>query len=71
MEKFSEENQDIIKLLLEAYKEKDIDELTNILVLKMPKFIQIGSLISIVNGFGGKEKYNEMLNEIENILYAA
>ncbi|MBO6304518.1 MAG: DEAD/DEAH box helicase family protein [Selenomonadaceae bacterium] len=71
LEKFSEENQDIIKLLLEAYKEKDIDELTNILVLKMPKFIQIGSLISIVNGFGGKEKYNEMLNEIENILYAA
>lgn len=71
LDKFSKENQDIIKLLLEAYKEHDIDELKNMRILNMPEFIQKGTPPSIVKGFGGKQKYIEMLAEVEQELYSA
>ena len=71
LDKFSPENQDIIKLLLEAYKEHDIDELTNMRILNMPEFIQKGTAKEILNGFGGKVKYIEMIEEIERKIYAA
>ncbi len=69
LEKFSPENQDIIRLLLNAYREHDIDELTNIRILNMPEFIQKGTPPSIVNGFGGRQAYQDMLTEIEEKLY--
>ena len=71
LDKFSPENQDIIRLLLEAYRSHDIDELTNMRILNMPEFIQKGTPPAIVNGFGGREKYMEMLEEIEQQIYAA
>jgi len=71
LDKFSKENQDIIKLLLEAYRDHDIDELTNLRILNMPEFIQKGTAKEILGSFGGREKYIEMLNEIEQKLYAA
>lgn len=71
LEKFSKENQDIIKLLLDAYKEHDIDELTSMRLLNMPEFILKGTPKDILNGFGGKESYMKMLVEIERKLYAA
>ena len=71
LDKFSKENQDIIKLLLNAYKEHDIDELTSMRLLNMPEFIQKGTAKDILNGFGGKENYVKMLVEIERELYAA
>ena len=71
LDKFSPENQDIIRLLLEAYRSHDIDELTNMRILNMPEFIQKGTPPAIVKGFGGREKYMEMLEEIEQQIYAA
>jgi len=69
LDKFSKENQDIIRLLLEAYREHDIDELTNMRILSMPEFVVQGTPTTIVKGFGGKGKYMEMLNEIEYEIY--
>lgn len=69
LEKFSKENQDIIKLLLEAYREKSIDELTNMRILSMPEFVIKGTPPAIVKSFGGKQKYMEMLTEIEEEIY--
>ena len=71
LDKFSQENQDIIKLLLEAYKEHDIDELTNMRILNMPEFIQKGTPPAIVKSFGGKKEYEEMLGEVTQKLYSA
>ncbi len=71
LEKFSKENQDIIKLLLEAYRTHDIDELTNMRILSMPEFVQKGTPPNIVKGFGGRQKYIEMIDEIERQIYAA
>ena len=71
LDKFNKENQDIIKLLLEAYREHDIDELKNIRILNMPEFIHIDKPTEIVRGFGGKQKYIDTINEIEQQIYSA
>ena len=71
LDKFTPENQDIIRLLLEAYRTHDIDELTNMRILSMPEFIKKGTPPAIVKGFGGREKYMEMLDEVEEMLYAS
>lgn len=71
LNKFTPENQDIIRLLLEAYRTHDIDELTNMRILSMPEFIKKGTPPAIVKGFGGREKYMEMLDEVEEMLYAS
>ena len=71
LDKFTPENQDIIRLLLEAYRTHDIDELTNMRILSMPEFIKKGTPPAIVKGFGGGEKYMEMLDEVEEMLYAS
>ena len=71
LDKFTPENQDIIRLLLEASRTHDIDELTNMRILSMPEFIKKGTPPAIVKGFGGREKYMEMLDEVEEMLYAS
>ena len=71
LDKFSKENQDIIRLLLEAYREHDIDELKNIRILNMPEFIHIDKPTEIVRSFGGKQKYMDTINEIEQQIYSA
>ena len=71
LDKFSKENQDIIRLLLEAYREHDIDELKNIRILNMPEFIHIDKPTEIVRGFGGKQKYIDTINELEQQIYSA
>lgn len=71
LNKFSEENREIVRLLLEEYRSKDIDELRNLKILKLPKFEKKGQPKAILSGFGGKEKYNEMLDEVENEIYSA
>lgn len=71
LDKFSQENQDIIKLLLEAYREHDIDEIANMRILNMPKFIQKGTPPAIVKSFGGKKEYEEMIGEVTHELYSA
>ncbi|MCD7957192.1 MAG: DEAD/DEAH box helicase family protein [Lachnospiraceae bacterium] len=70
LDKFSKENQDIIRLLLEAYREHDIDELASMRILNMPEFVQKGNPPAIVKGFGGKKKYTEMISEVEYIIYS-
>ena len=71
LDKFTQENQDVIKLLLEAYREHDIDELTNMRILNMPEFVQKGTPPAIVKSFGGKKEYEEMLGEVTQELYSA
>lgn len=71
LDKFSKENQDIIQLLLEAYRKHDIDELKNIRILNMPEFIHIHRPTEIVRNFGGKQNYLNTINEIEQQIYSA
>ena len=71
LDKFSQENRDIINLLLEAYRDHDIDELKSMRILAMPQFVQKGPVPAIIGRFGGRDKYIETINEIEKQLYSA
>ncbi len=71
LDKFNNENKEIVRLLLDEYKSKDIDELRNLKILKLPTFIKKGTPKSILNSFGGKEKYNKMIDEVESEIYTA
>lgn len=69
LDQFTPENRDIIRLLLEAYREHDIDELMNMRILSMPEFVDKGTPTAIVKEFGGKSEYLEMLTGIEGEIY--
>ena len=50
--------------------ELSVTELENIKTLNVKNFNKFGGLVQIVNNiFGGKEKYNNMINMVETKLY--
>ena len=71
LDKQTEERKEILKMLLDTYAESDFKSLRAIReIFSMPKFDEIGlTPIKAVKIFGGKEKYFEVLKELENKLY--
>lgn len=69
--KYSEMAQNILKDLLEKYSDNNELELTDTKILELRPFNEYGSPMDIVDVFGGKEKYIEVVEELENELYAS
>lgn len=71
LDKQTEEKKEILKMLLDTYAESDFKSLKAIReIFSMPKFDEIGlTPIKAVKIFGGKERYFEVLKELENKLY--
>ena len=67
---YSEKAQEIIELIIDKYIEFGAKELT-------PNIIQVhpisekGNVMEIVNEFGGIDEFKKILNEIQQLLYAA
>lgn len=59
----------IIEKLLQKYSDEGIEAIETISVLKLPDFSEFGSPIEIVNMFGGKPKYLELIQELEYEIY--
>ena len=59
----------VIEKLLEKYADEGIETIETISVLKLPEFNEFGSALEIVNMFGGKPKYLELIQEIEHEIY--
>lgn len=69
--KYGEDAKAIIWLLLDKYADQGIEAIEDINILKVNPFNDIGTPFEIVsNIFGSKEKYLEMVKELENSLYA-
>lgn len=66
---YSEQQLDVINELLNTYNNKGITELENIRILDLKGFNTFGGLLPIINLFGGKEKYLNMINLIKKALY--
>ena len=66
---YSEQQLDVINELLNTYNNKGITELENIRILDLKGFNKFGGLLPIINLFGGKEKYLNMINLIKKALY--
>lgn len=69
--KYSEMAQNILKDLLEKYSDNNELELTDTKILELRPFNAYGSPMEIVDVFGGKDKYIEIVEELESELYAS
>lgn len=70
MNAYTEKQKEVVEELLNTYRNNGITELENIKTLNVKNFNKFGGLVQIVNNiFGGKEKYNSMINMIETKLY--
>ena len=69
--KYSEIAQNILKDLLEKYSDNNELELTDTKILQLKPFEEYGSPMEIVDVFGGKDKYIEAVEELEDELYAS
>ena len=56
----------MIEELLNTYKNHDVLELENIRILEVKNFNKFGGLVPIVNLFGGKDKYLNIISSISN-----
>ncbi len=67
---YSDSQKDVIEELLNTYKNQDIVELENIRILEVKNFNKFGGLVPIVNLFGGKDKYLNVISNIKKALYS-
>jgi len=67
--KYGEKAREILETLLDKYADEGIENIESLNVLKVKPFDSFGSLIEIINIFGGKEKYLSAVVELEHELY--
>lgn len=67
---YTESQKNVIEEILNVYQNKGVLELENIRLLEVKNFNKFGGLVPIVNLFGGKEKYLNMINNVKRLLYS-
>lgn len=68
--KYGEQARAVLQGLLDLYADKGITSIENAKVLKLKPFNEIGTPMEIINEyFGGKEKYELAIKELENELF--
>ena len=70
LNEYNDNQKNVIDEILNVYQNKGVIELENIRLLEVKNFNKFGGLVPIVNLFGGKEKYLNMIREIKNLLYS-
>lgn len=68
--KYGDQARKVLEALLEKYADKGVVSIENPKVLQLDPFTEIGTPVEIINGvFGGKDKYEKALKELESELY--
>lgn len=62
--------REVLDALLEAYMNSGIYEVENTAIFKIDPFVKYGKISKIIGLFGGKEKYETLLRQISDALYA-
>ncbi len=71
LQKYNGQAKEVINALLDKYADQGITAIDDIGDLTVTPFVQFGTPIQIVNDiFGGKEKYLEVVNQIQKEIYA-
>ena len=68
--KHGEQARKVIDILLEKYANEGLAAVEDPAVLKVPPFNKLGTVVELVNAFGGSEGYERIIREIESGLYA-
>lgn len=69
--KYGQQARQVLEALLDKYADEGITPIEDISVLTVQPFNEMGRPIEIIKGFGGKEKYQQAVRELEEVLYAA
>ena len=69
--KYGEIALQVINALLDKYADEGIVHIEDLGILNVQPISDLGTPIEIINAFGGRDKYLEVLHEIETQLYAA
>ncbi|HBU69654.1 MAG TPA: restriction endonuclease [Elusimicrobia bacterium] len=67
--KYGEKARIVIDALLDKYADEGIENIEDLSVLKIDPFNNIGTPTEIVNIFGGRDAYMNVIKELENQLY--
>lgn len=71
LSKYSGVAREVLEALLDQYMNVGIYELEHEAILTTPQFAKFGKIQRIFRFFGGEDKYNEAVHELENELYEA
>lgn len=71
LSKYSGVAREVLEALLDQYMNVGIYELEHEAILTTPQFVKFGKIQRIFKFFGGEDKYNEAVHELENELYEA
>ena len=69
--KYGEKARKVIEALLDKYADEGIGNIEDLAILRIEPFNQIGTPTEIVQIFGGRDQYLQVIEELENALYAA
>ncbi|TGC09450.1 EcoAI/FtnUII family type I restriction enzme subunit R [Methanolobus halotolerans] len=69
--KYGEKARTVLDALLDKYSDEGIENLESLDVLKVEPINQYGTPIEIINMFGGKDNYLEVIRAMESQLYMA
>ncbi|MFM9950727.1 MAG: EcoAI/FtnUII family type I restriction enzme subunit R [Saprospiraceae bacterium] len=67
--KYGEQARKVLEALLDKYADEGIANLESTEVLRVKPFNEFGSLVEIISQFGGKDKYQAAVKELEQALY--
>jgi type I restriction enzyme R subunit len=69
--KYGPAARDTLEALLQKYADEGVDDIETMNVLKLNPLSRLGTPVEIVETFGGKDKYQQAVRDLEDELYKA
>ncbi len=69
--KYGEKARKVLEALLEKYADSGITNIEETQILTINPFTKFGTIVEIINSFGGQDKYLKAVQELEQALYCA
>jgi type I restriction enzyme, R subunit len=69
--KYGEKAQRVLEALLDKYADEGVIHIEETQILSINPFTEYGTPVEIIKSFGGLDKYQHAIHELEEILYSA
>lgn len=69
--KYGEKARKVLEALLDKYADEGLEKIEDVKILKVDPLAQLGTMMEIVQEFGGKPQYLEAVRELERALYSS
>ncbi|MGG5598183.1 EcoAI/FtnUII family type I restriction enzme subunit R [Myroides sp. C8-3] len=68
--KYGDTARKVLEVLVEKYEDEGLSNLESMEVLRVNPFNDLGSPVEIIKSFGGRDKYQEAIKELEDEIYS-